>query len=1116
MDRQRPGWLAELIGIVRQLCSDYGKDLSDSRVGNARLIGRVSPDADLGAGWFWIGLGGRKLEDEQLETAHLAPAEGARRLKFQLIETLQDGNVLKVRVAQHAPTEGLFLWSSARAPGLLEKSLLDGLSSIDRYTLVSQFAQGRADAAPASPAPGSNQVQNAGQLNAEQWRAWRACRSPGVHLVWGPPGTGKTEVIAQALRALVADGESALLVSATNIAVDNALAKAAAIIRPAPGIMIRAGTPHLPDIAQDPAIYLEKLVRDRQEALEKERRRLEDQITGLQAVPVVTELAAAEADLQGFDLPAYLAAEDRLRSAESLTALKAELARAQEQEAEAATAAWATATGHETMSKEHAAAEPARRLITDAGYRERMLGELTLRVGMAEDDISRLEGQRDHLAGQLSAARARRRFGHGHLKTLIGENTKHLAAATSRRDEAQARLRQLAPQLNARIAENLRAALPHSAASLANLDERLAKASEAAHRDRENWKARARHTRELMAGIQRLRLQPEPAADDEETVLKARSCDLPGKLAKLPELKKRAESIHREIARLTDDHERVVSRMRKESSQARQEIACGAKVVATTLAKLRLSKELRERDYDYVIVDEVSAACAPEVLYAASRALKGVTLLGDFLQNGPITPEAFKNSAEGAVRRWYGQDCFALFGIRDAASAQANSGCVTLTRQYRFGSAVNELANAGAYRGVLQAARSGDHIQDNEIVLIDVDGLGDELAGIHRAQPGGIAGWWPIGALLAKALTERTVRLAEEAGQSTSMKAGIVVPYRIQQEITQDLLNESGASPQIEVGTSHRFQGREFDTVIFDLVDDGKGWVAGGHLGGTGFQASGLRLFIVGITRARRRLYLIANAATVRRARTGPLHAVQQLLDAGMIHVVRAAEVIELPDAPASEAVASELWHALRGHATLLDLFDEEALPDELCRRIDEARERIWLWSPWVGRRSEQLLPHLRAAEDRGVSVHPVVLPRDEVNRHLKPRHEELAAQIAQTVYLYKEHQKIVIIDRNLTFIGSMNVLAHVPGSRHEIMALFQSSALVDQLLKHERADQLARPPTCGQCGAPVRYVRVRTDNAERRLNWICTAEPDGRRCDWRKPFPDREQARNQPRGRRK
>jgi hypothetical protein len=122
------------------------------------------------------------------------------------------------------------------------------------------------------------------------------------------------------LRALITDGKSVLLVSATNIAVDNALARAAETIRPAPGVMIRAGTPHLADIAQNPAICLDKLVRSRQEALEQERHRLQDQITTLQALPAITELASAETDLEGFDFAAYQEADDRLRCAELLTA----------------------------------------------------------------------------------------------------------------------------------------------------------------------------------------------------------------------------------------------------------------------------------------------------------------------------------------------------------------------------------------------------------------------------------------------------------------------------------------------------------------------------------------------------------------------------------------------------------------------------------------------------------------------------------------------------------------------------------------------------------------------------------------------------------------------------
>ncbi|MFH9864080.1 AAA domain-containing protein [Streptomyces sp. NPDC017202] len=41
--------------------------------------------------------------------------------------------------------------------------------------------------------------------------------------MWGPPGTGKTTVLKRAIGDLTARGDRVLLVSATNVAVDNAL-----------------------------------------------------------------------------------------------------------------------------------------------------------------------------------------------------------------------------------------------------------------------------------------------------------------------------------------------------------------------------------------------------------------------------------------------------------------------------------------------------------------------------------------------------------------------------------------------------------------------------------------------------------------------------------------------------------------------------------------------------------------------------------------------------------------------------------------------------------------------------------------------------------------------------
>jgi hypothetical protein len=1118
---QRPGWLEELIGVVERLCPDAGKgnrgrgragELPEDPTKNARNIGRATADGELGAGWFWIGLDGRPLEDDQIEAAFLAPAEGPKKHKFLVIESLQEGRVLKIRVAEHAPRQGMWLWIPQQPRGLLDSSLLEGLSSITEFGLVNQIAAGRADAI----ADSSADRKDGPSLNDGQRQAWRACRAPGVHLVWGPPGTGKTMVIAAALQDLMAAGKSVLLVSGTNIAVDNALARAAQAIQPAPGQMVRAGNPHLAEIAGNPAVCLQKLVHDQQQALEHQRVALEKEIAGLTASPARAELEAAQGALANFDPAAYSAAAARQRDHEQLDRQQDDLAKLLRDATGLAQADIQANNRLQLVTKEHSDAGVARQHLNEAAAAQRDLAEFKRAVAMAETAAAKFEGERDRLAADLLEARKNRRFGHGRLKGDVRETEELLRRATERREKARELLRQQAPYLEARIARLEADALPWTAAEMAVLDQRLRDAQLESTRLAEARKAHAQRAQELSARVAELQAKPPVQPGDRDLLNWANGSNLPRRHAELPGLRRRAEDIDRDIARLEKRHEDVLSRMHREGTQVRREIVARAGVVASTLALLRMRPELRDREYDHVLVDEVSFASPPEVIYAASRAREGVILLGDFLQNGPIEPDLFKDSADPLVQRWYFRDCFAFFGITDAESALRNPGCAVLTKQYRFGPVITQLANAVAYGGVLQVAESSSAEQGNqasgdgqaEIVLIDVDGLGDELAGVRPGQKSGK--WWPIGALLGKSLAEQRVRQAEEAGEPAANKAGIVTPYAVQQDLVRDILNESDSNECIEAGTSHRFQGREFDTVIFDLVEDGNGWVARSDLAGAPWAVKGLRMFNVGITRAQKRLYLIANGAAVRRADKGPLYAIRRLLEAGKIHLVFAATVLGLPEAPGDDDVASELWHALRGYATLLSLHDEETLPAELAKRIDAARKSVWLWSPWVGQRSTELLPRLIAAQARGVRVHPVVLPRDEVTRYLKPRHEELAVQIPRTVYLRKEHQKIILIDDNLAFLGSMNVLAHRPGSRLEVMALFQSRTLVSELMTHERTDELANPPTCPRCGSRVTLARF--SGSVGRLHWHCEADYQGKACDWRKRFTDRPGGRDQSR----
>jgi hypothetical protein len=958
----RPQWLAELIKVVQLLCRpEDGRATREST--RARKLGRVTHDTETGGGWFWLDLAGRPVDSDQLETAYLAPGEGPERRRYQLIEAVQDGNLLKIRVGAHAPSHGLFLWVPGRDKGLLQKSLLDGLSRINQFNLVNRLGTGQAD-----PVPAATSIRPDG-LNERQAEAWTACRTPGVQLVWGPPGTGKTKVIALALQDLVSHGKTALLVSSTNIAVDNALGRAAQLLDPAPGLLVRVGIPQDPEVASDSRICLQKMIRERQGALEQKRGWLEDQISTWRNDPDIVLLEHTRAELADFDISAYQQALTRLDNQVWLSDKTAELSQITEQIPTAGAAAERARQRLADARRAHQDATPAREHIRKSEQLITELQNLELERDRAAAEELSLEGERSRLTESLAqVATWRGRRERRHLSAVLGEMDQRLGAARNRRNKAAVLLSALSRQLIPQIEELRRAAHPHTALTLSQADTDLARSEDTQRESQNAYSELTQQTLAIQEQINYAQRQAQPTPADVALISWVREHELPEKRNGLAALEQRVASGLSEIKKLEERHEQVMSELSKQGRQAARQLVGTASVVAATLTRLRLNPELYEREYDHVIVDEVAAACAPEVVYAASLAKEGVTLLGDFLQNGPIVPGKFEHSDDPAVQRWYHNDCFAMFGICDPETAQSNPGCVVLNEQYRFGPVINELANEVAYGGVLQVAESDRSEGGQEVVLVDVDGLGDDLAQIRRD---GSSKWWPVGAMLARALAARQLSATESANPP---KVGIITPYRAQRELIQNVLSESGASPRIEAGTSHQFQGREFDTLIFDLVEDGTGWIARGYRRPGASVPAGLRVFNVGVTRAKRRLYLIVNEAAIQQARRGPLLALRRLQQAGRVHVVRAAEILDLTEEP-DDSIAGEVWHALRDHVTLIDVYDEDRLPEEMCGRIDQAQKGIWLWSPWVGQRSTQLLPHLQDATDRGVDVHVVVLP---------------------------------------------------------------------------------------------------------------------------------------------
>lgn len=120
--------------------------------------------------------------------------------------------------------------------------------------------------------------------NDAQKRAINASFLSPLAVIWGPPGTGKTKIIAQAIEAHLNAGRRILLVSHANNAVDEALEKVATHLKPSPfyqeGRLVRLGIPrdeHLQKIEEEglELVLLDRIAEKMGESLTQEMRKLE-------------------------------------------------------------------------------------------------------------------------------------------------------------------------------------------------------------------------------------------------------------------------------------------------------------------------------------------------------------------------------------------------------------------------------------------------------------------------------------------------------------------------------------------------------------------------------------------------------------------------------------------------------------------------------------------------------------------------------------------------------------------------------------------------------------------------------------------------------------------------
>lgn len=1099
---ERPKWLADLTdAVVRWNGTEPARGRDRAREPAPEKIGPVERSLDA-PGWYSLVFRGKKIDTDRLEEAFLAPAKGSEKLKYGVRDATLDGDVLHVQVASHAPQEGLFLWAARPGRGRLRESLVECLKKVGSEGVHTAFERRRPD--PIEP----RQEVPSG-LNPGQRGAYDACLSRGLQLIWGPPGTGKTQVIAQAVEQLVREDKSVLLVSGTNVAVDNALMRAARMLGPEDeGVMIRVGTPHVPEVARDSRLSLNELRKRRAQAKEDQRQQVELDIAELRGHALFDALRQAETRLDGFDPTEYREALDRIANGESLNQAKARcaedeaaLTQRRERYEDARRRLEGDREAWQRIQPQVEALQEARELTAEL-ERYRLQHARSASVARdAEEELVAAERALDSSRAGLSLRSSDRRRKRDQRARAEHARAALEAAEFAERDRKRI-LGDAEPELLRRIGDSQARAKPVTDLHVKGLSDSLRlrgelfRTQENAYRDQE--KTAQANGRVLIA----LGERPQPTYADRRLVDRAEAEDLPGLHHRLTGLRAEVARLEQQIAALERRHEQVLEELRELGRHAERDIIASAKVVATTLDLLRLKRPLHDRGYDVVIIDEAAASILPAIVFGVSLARRGAVLLGDFRQNAPIVDDADR-LPEGPDRAWLTENCFSYFGVRGFADA-TRPGCVALSEQYRFGESINELANRIAYDGLLRVASR----TTSEIIFVDVDGLGDEYSSVHP-NPDGAGRWWTVGALLSRAIGEHHVVTHGER------KLGIVTPYRAQREAIEFLLGDTGPAA-VEVNTSHGFQGREFDTVIFDLVEDGTGWMARAGAHGGAFALDGLRLFNVAVTRARNRLYVIGDGAALARVRSGPLRVLREFIDRGIVRVVSAREVLGAPEPTIDHGAWFDVWDALRAYVKVVDLYDEDVLPAELLSYIEGAQHSIWIWSPWIGKRVQMFLPALEAAQNRGVKVRILTRPAMQVSASLHKSLEAVRSRIRDVLCLWQEHQKLVVIDERLVFMGSMNVLSHSGGSAgtRDVMTLLESRDFARRVLRHERAAELSRKPVCPKCGGRMWVVRLSRRSRTYGLEWWCrnlSGGPEPKQCLHKTTFTLDPKGRNRP-----
>ncbi len=263
--------------------------------------------------------------------------------------------------------------------------------------------------------------------------------------------------------------------------------------------------------------------------------------------------------------------------------------------------------------------------------------------------------------------------------------------------------------------------------------------------------------------------------------------------------------------------------LRTEQEGLKAQIVSDAQLVATTTTSVYLNLHLLEREFDVVVVDELSMISVISVLLVGSRATKHMVGAGDPMQLSPVVKLEHEEKAPHA-KEWLGKDLFTYLGISIFDAIRGEKECCLLTHQGRSSPSIIAPINHFVYQDMLTSREETEKVPGIEphpewpLSLVDTTKTEARCIkpGKHRPRENDYHAYLAV-LLAQQALESLPPRLPTD--DPTMPRLAIIAPYRSQVQLIQKKLREAKIAHQVHVGTINTVQGMEFPVVIFDTVE---------------------------------------------------------------------------------------------------------------------------------------------------------------------------------------------------------------------------------------------------------------------------------------------------------